>query len=165
MRTCSPASVAAEPSNYLDRDSLGALAGAIRDFGGGVVIISHNREFTDHICKATWHVADGRMTPIGEDYKVATVIEKKAGADEFTDAVRRGESGGGGGVACPHFSLVSLFSHQAGNVTVVKQKKSYSKAELKKKLKERKAKLAKGEDVSDNEELDEMLEAAEREKD
>ena len=23
-----------EPSNYLDRDSLGALAGAIRDFGG-----------------------------------------------------------------------------------------------------------------------------------
>jgi elongation factor 3 len=33
-----------EPSNYLDRDSLGALAGAISDFGGGVVIISHNRE-------------------------------------------------------------------------------------------------------------------------
>ena len=102
------------------------------------MIISHNREFTDHICKATWHVADGRMTPIGEDYKVATVIEKKAGADEFVDA--------------------------AGNITVVKKKQTLSRSELKKKLKERKAKIAKGEDVSDNEELDAMLEAAEAEK-
>jgi elongation factor 3 len=34
-----------EPTNYLDRESLGALAGAIEDFQGGVVIISHNNEF------------------------------------------------------------------------------------------------------------------------
>ena len=31
-----------EPSNYLDRESLGALADAIKEFGGGVVMISHN---------------------------------------------------------------------------------------------------------------------------
>ena len=31
-----------EPTNYLDRDSLGALATAIREYGGGVVMISHN---------------------------------------------------------------------------------------------------------------------------
>ncbi len=31
-----------EPSNYLDRESLGALAEAIKEFGGGVVMISHN---------------------------------------------------------------------------------------------------------------------------
>lgn len=31
-----------EPTNYLDRDSLGALAGAIKDFGGGVVMITHH---------------------------------------------------------------------------------------------------------------------------
>ncbi|KAJ3028626.1 UNVERIFIED_CONTAM: hypothetical protein HDU68_001283, partial [Siphonaria sp. JEL0065] len=34
-----------EPTNYLDRDSLGGLAVAIRDWGGGVVMISHNDEF------------------------------------------------------------------------------------------------------------------------
>ena len=28
-----------EPTNYLDRDSLGALAGAIREYGGGVSTI------------------------------------------------------------------------------------------------------------------------------
>lgn len=31
-----------EPTNYLDRDSLGALAGAIKEYGGGVVMITHN---------------------------------------------------------------------------------------------------------------------------
>ena len=31
-----------EPTNYLDRESLGALAGAISEFGGGVIMISHN---------------------------------------------------------------------------------------------------------------------------
>ena len=31
-----------EPTNYLDRDALGALATAIKEYGGGVVMISHN---------------------------------------------------------------------------------------------------------------------------
>jgi len=34
-----------EPTNYLDRDSLGALAGAIKKYEGGVVLISHNNRF------------------------------------------------------------------------------------------------------------------------
>jgi elongation factor 3 len=37
-----------EPTNYLDRESLGALAEAINEFEGGIVIVSHNNEF----CKA-----------------------------------------------------------------------------------------------------------------
>ena len=31
-----------EPTNYLDRESLGALAAAIKEYGGGVVMISHH---------------------------------------------------------------------------------------------------------------------------
>eukprot|EP00850_Spirogloea_muscicola_P015713 SM000123S25825 [mRNA] locus=s123:57353:62841:- [translate_table: standard] len=51
-----------EPTNFLDRDSLGALAGAIKDFGGAVLVISHNREFMAAICNETWTVADGNVT-------------------------------------------------------------------------------------------------------
>ena len=36
-----------EPTNYLDRDSLGALASAIKKYDGGVVLISRNIDFTD----------------------------------------------------------------------------------------------------------------------
>jgi len=32
-----------EPTNYLDRESLGALADAIRDFAGGILLVSHLR--------------------------------------------------------------------------------------------------------------------------
>ena len=32
-----------EPTNYLDREALGALSQAIKGFGGGVLIISHNK--------------------------------------------------------------------------------------------------------------------------
>lgn len=35
-----------EPTNYLDRDSLGALSRALKEFQGGVIIITHSEEFT-----------------------------------------------------------------------------------------------------------------------
>uniref|UniRef100_A0A383W2Z9 Elongation factor 3 n=1 Tax=Tetradesmus obliquus TaxID=3088 RepID=A0A383W2Z9_TETOB len=48
-----------EPTNYLDREALGALAGAIKAFDGGVLLISHNSEFTSTCCSETWRVAGG----------------------------------------------------------------------------------------------------------
>ena len=49
-----------EPTNYLDRDSLGGLAVAIREYK-----ISHNEEFVGALCPEQWHVADGRVTHKG----------------------------------------------------------------------------------------------------
>ena len=45
-----------EPTNYLDRDSLGAMAEAINKYEGGVVIISHNAQFVDQVCPEVWHL-------------------------------------------------------------------------------------------------------------
>ncbi|EDK37500.2 hypothetical protein PGUG_01598 [Meyerozyma guilliermondii ATCC 6260] len=50
-----------EPTNYLDRDSLGGLAVAIRDWAGGVVMISHNNEFVGALCPEQWHIENGEM--------------------------------------------------------------------------------------------------------
>ncbi|KAI2637893.1 prion formation protein [Hypomontagnella submonticulosa] len=54
-----------EPTNFLDRDSLGGLAVAIRDFKGGVVMISHNEEFVGALASEQWHINDGRMVMKG----------------------------------------------------------------------------------------------------
>jgi len=54
-----------EPTNYLDRDSLGALSAGINDYNGGVLIISHNSEFVDSCVNERWQVADGRVTVEG----------------------------------------------------------------------------------------------------
>ncbi|KAJ3351196.1 hypothetical protein HDU83_009112 [Entophlyctis luteolus] len=55
-----------EPTNYLDRDSLGGLAVAIRDWGGGVVMISHNDEFLSALCPELWLVDAGRLVHKGK---------------------------------------------------------------------------------------------------
>jgi elongation factor 3 len=55
-----------EPTNYLDRESLGALARAIEEFEGGVVIISHNSEFVSQVCTEEWVMDAGHLTTKGE---------------------------------------------------------------------------------------------------
>ena len=50
-----------EPTNFLDRDSMGALATAIKDYNGGVVMISHNEEFVKGLVSEKWHVANGQI--------------------------------------------------------------------------------------------------------
>merc|ERR1719453_2367104 len=43
-----------EPTNYLDRDSLGALANAIEAYQGGVIMITHNDAFCRELCPERW---------------------------------------------------------------------------------------------------------------
>lgn len=50
-----------EPTNFLDRDSLGGLAVAIRSWEGAVCMISHNREFVGALCNEEWHVEAGHV--------------------------------------------------------------------------------------------------------
>ncbi|RDB25179.1 mRNA export factor elf1 [Hypsizygus marmoreus] len=66
-----------EPSNFLDREALGGLAVAIKEWAGAVVIISHNNEFVSALCPEIWNVEAGHMTQQG---KVAVV------EDAFLDA-------------------------------------------------------------------------------
>merc|ERR1712147_262534 len=55
-----------EPTNYLDRDGLGALVLAIKDFRGGVLVISHNREFCDSVATEKWIMQGGKLRIEGE---------------------------------------------------------------------------------------------------
>ena len=65
-----------EPTNYLDRDSLGALSSAIKDFEGGVLMISHNAEFFGDIAPEVWEVPGDQSVHIsGADWEEA--VRKK----------------------------------------------------------------------------------------
>merc|ERR1711976_380524 len=66
-----------EPTNYLDRDGLGALVLAIKDYMGGVLIISHNREFCDNVATEKWIMQGGKLRIEGES--VDTSADKEDG--------------------------------------------------------------------------------------
>merc|ERR1740121_2150305 len=54
-----------EPTNSLSWDALVALVAAIKDFKGGVVVISHNQAFIDEVCSEIWLMAKNPTTGIG----------------------------------------------------------------------------------------------------
>merc|ERR1712100_761925 len=55
-----------EPTNYLDREGLGALVLAIKDYEGGVLIISHNKEYCDGVATEKWIMKGGYLRIEGE---------------------------------------------------------------------------------------------------
>lgn len=117
-----------EPTNYLDRESLGALAKAIEEFQGGVVIISHNSEFVSQLCPEEWVMDAGHLTTKGE---VGWMSRQD---DKISDA-----------------AVITEMTDALGNTSEVKQKKKLSKRDEKAKLKVIKKKIEDGEDLDDEE--------------
>ncbi|KAF7722918.1 translational elongation factor EF-1 alpha [Apophysomyces ossiformis] len=120
-----------EPTNYLDRESLGALATAIREYGGGVVIVTHNREFSEALCTEVWKVDAGRLTPSGHNWVTGagtTAIEEKE-EEDMVDA-------------------------QGNTIKAAKKKTKLTSKELRKKKKERMERRKRGEEVYSDEDDD-----------
>merc|ERR1712195_306902 len=79
-----------EPTNYLDRDGLGALVRGLEGYQGGVVIISHNEEFCNSVCTQKWIMTKSLETGAGHlreegEIKLDGEIEKTDGPDEIFD--------------------------------------------------------------------------------
>ena len=55
-----------EPTNFLDREALGGLATAIKEWEGAVVMISHSQEFVSALCPETWLVDAGHLQKKGD---------------------------------------------------------------------------------------------------
>lgn len=119
-----------EPTNYLDRESLAALIDALKKFEGGVLVITHNRDFSESICSEVWAMRDGRLEASGHNWVEGQGsgprIDKKEGEDEDQyDAM--------------------------GNKVDNKKAKKVTSNEARKKKKERMARKKRGEDVTDDE--------------
>ena len=119
-----------EPTNYLDRESLGALAKAIEEYEGGVVIISHNNEFVSTLCPEEWVMDAGHLTTRGE------IGWMNRQDDKITDA-----------------PVLTEMTDALGNTSEVKAaKKTLSKREEKAMLKVLRKKITDGEQLDEDEE-------------
>jgi ATP-binding cassette, subfamily F, member 3 len=50
-----------EPTNHLDMDSKDVLLDALADFGGTLILVSHDRYFIDKLATRIWAIEDGRI--------------------------------------------------------------------------------------------------------
>ena len=93
MWNCPHMIVMDEPTNYLDREALGALSAALNEYGGAVLMISHNKEFYSSVCSEEWFVENGQVRKVGDSSEremkaVAKkkTFEKEESAQEVLDA-------------------------------------------------------------------------------
>ncbi len=56
-----------EPTNHLDLEMREALAEALSDFDGAIVMVSHDRHLIGLVCDTYWRVADGVVEPFDGD--------------------------------------------------------------------------------------------------
>ncbi|KAK9462427.1 P-loop containing nucleoside triphosphate hydrolase protein [Lipomyces oligophaga] len=116
-----------EPTNYLDRDSLGGLAVAIRDWTGGVIMISHNEEFVGALCPEQWIVADGKMVQKTQGISIA--------ADRFEDSTSGASSAASSAlpsrVASPAPSSAVTDDSSPANIKIKKKKKKLTRNQVK----------------------------------
>jgi len=68
-----------EPTNFLDREALGALSSALNEWGGAVLMISHNKQFYSSVCREEWIVEDGslQVQGVSSERAMKAVARKK----------------------------------------------------------------------------------------
>ena len=118
-----------EPTNYLDRDSLGALAEAIEKYEGGVIMITHNDAFCRQLCPERWVLEKGRLNTEGD------VEWMKRMTDQAVE-----------------FKQVDEMIDASGNEVKIKRRKKMNSKEKKKMMKLIKQKTQDGEDLDSEEE-------------
>ncbi|ATZ55888.1 hypothetical protein BCIN_12g04380 [Botrytis cinerea B05.10] len=116
-----------EPTNYLDRDSLGALSKALKSFEGGVIIITHSAEFTKNITEEVWAVLDGKMVASGHNWVQGQGSGPRLKGEDADEEEK--------------------FDAMGNKIVSTKKKAKLSSAELRKKKKDRMARRKRGEEV------------------
>lgn len=116
-----------EPTNYLDRDSLGALSKALKKFEGGVIIITHSSEFTKDLTEEVWAVLDGKMAASGHNWQTGQGQGPRLKQDDDDEEDK--------------------FDAMGNKIVSTKKKAKLSASELRKKKKDRIARRKRGEEV------------------
>jgi ATP-binding cassette, subfamily F, member 3 len=85
-----------EPTNHLDLDMREALAEALADYDGAIVLVSHDRHLIGLVCERFWRVSDGRVVRFDGDLDAYAAwlrarLSGGSGRPEKPPAASRGE--------------------------------------------------------------------------
>jgi ATP-binding cassette subfamily F protein 3 len=80
-----------EPTNHLDIESREALVEALTEYGGAVLLISHDPHLVELVADRLWLVKDGRVTPFDDDIEAyrRRLLAERSGAPPRPRAQRK----------------------------------------------------------------------------
>ena len=81
-------SLGADPT-IVSNDGLSALKVAINEFLGGIIVITHDEQFCNEVCKEIWVIENGVLNIKGDPQWMANVLKEKIETkfeDEMVDA-------------------------------------------------------------------------------
>ena len=81
-----------EPTNHLDIDSRRALLDALNDYGGAVILITHDRSLMELVADRLWLAADGTVVPFDgdmDDYARFVLDRAKGGSAPSQNRVNK----------------------------------------------------------------------------
>lgn len=118
-----------EPTNNIDRDGLAALSEAIKEFEGGIMIITHDEQFCHSVCKEIWVIENSILNIKGDPDWMRNAVGEKIEIVKDTEMV-----------------------DALGNTIKIKEnKKNLTRKEKMARLKRRKMLIELGEPVSSDE--------------
>ncbi len=80
-----------EPTNHLDLDMREALAEALNDYPGALLLVAHDRHLLGLVCERFWRVHDGGVQPFDgdlDDYAALQSTSTRAARTSDTQAAR-----------------------------------------------------------------------------
>ena len=125
-----------EPTNFLDRESTNALSDAIKNFKGGVLVISHNDDFYNAITREKWLLENGTMTVFGDNMIEALEKERKRQEKENSKKLKLDEA-------------EDKYDSLGNKIEVVKETKELTRDEKKRLMKQKKDMEKAGQDTYD----------------
>ncbi len=85
-----------EPTNHLDMSARRGLIDGLNDYGGAVVLVSHDRDLVDLVADRLWLVGEGTVKPFDgdvDDYRDLVLKTRQAPGESGTAPAKRGPKG------------------------------------------------------------------------
>lgn len=80
-----------EPTNHLDLDMRQALAVALQEYAGALLLVSHDRHMLRQCVDQFWLVRDGRVTRFGDDLAAYEALSQRKRAGNGDENAGKGE--------------------------------------------------------------------------